>query len=302
MTENVRGHEHLVSVVNQGDGMECDACDQLHVGGYSCSECKFNIHKKCVYVFTAKEIFDHPSHDGHCLKLLTTGAPDHTDPKCHLCGKNTKRLLYHCSDCKLNLDIGCIADHRSAPFHLNMSWHHHPLVLGLSYFDRCSFCHKIGNEDSKGYRCLRCGLVIHTRCTFIFDSQEITHPAHSDDSPTACSACLQVCSEGFVYDHDTYGTFDLLCSSIDVPFIHGSHPHPLLYLKLQHGHFKTCQSCGIDHTKVVIGTFIVLGWVDYDPEFFCSFYCFKSHLKFHFDEYHTVCPPWALELESNTRW
>ncbi|KAG7626802.1 putative chromatin regulator PHD family [Arabidopsis thaliana] len=677
MTENVRGHEHLVSVVNQGDGMDCDACDQLHVGGYSCSECKFNIHKKCVYVFTAKEIFDHPSHDGHCLKLLTTGAPDHTDPKCHLCGKNTKRLLYHCSDCKLNLDIGCIADHRSAPFHLNMSWHHHPLVLGLSYFDRCSFCHKIGNEDSKGYRCLRCGLVIHTRCTFIFDSPEITHPAHvrhplkrltdgapnytdhrchicgentgnllyhcdickfnldmrcaierpppvalsnlkvhehtltlmprlisfvcdacgtkgdrspymcvqcdfmtfhqkcarlprvihvnhhdhrvsfkyplgpgewrcgvcweeidwsygayscslcpnyaihslcatrkdvwdgieldgvpeeiediepfkrnddstithcahqhnlmslrkdgeenslcgacvrpigsytfykcsesecifilhemcanlrkkkrhflspeplhlsvleqSDDSPTACSACLQVCSEGFVYDHDTYGTFDLLCSSIDVPFIHGSHPHPLLYLKLQHGHFKTCQSCGIDHTKVVIGclkcnyfldfrcatlpltvslpryddhpltlcygekssgkywcdiceretnpetwfytgsesgvtlhilcvlgdiryakpggniceggfvlpnnsstrpicynchcrcpgTFIVLGWVDYDPEFFCSFYCFKSHLKFHFDEYHTVCPPWALELESNTSW
>lgn len=63
------------------------------------------------------------------LCVLTTGAPDHTDPKCHICGKNTKRLLYHCSICKLNLDIECMVDDMCAQANLNMSWQHHPLLL-----------------------------------------------------------------------------------------------------------------------------------------------------------------------------
>jgi len=89
MSLTLQGHEHRVSLIYHRDGIECDACDRSYGVGFSCSECKFTIHMKCIFVFNIQEIFDHPSHVGHCLKLLTTGAPDHTDPKCHLCGRNT---------------------------------------------------------------------------------------------------------------------------------------------------------------------------------------------------------------------
>jgi len=509
-----RGHAHDLFIVNT-HFLQCAACDRRTGVGYGvayiCNECDFSIHHICAFLFNIPEIFDHPSHDGHCLKLLTTGAPHHTDPNCHLCGKYTKSILYHCSDCKLNLDIDCISHHIfvASKDHLLVPWHHHPVQI--CYTDICEFCNG-GNE--LGCHCLQCGFRIHLTCVPVFDSPEITHPSHvrhplklltdgapnytdprchicgedtqhllyhcdickfnldlrcaakipppialsnlkvhehtltlmprlisfvcdacgtkgdrspymcvqcdfmtfhqkcarlprvihvnhhdhrvsfkyplgpgewscgvcweeidwsygayscslcpnyaihslcatrkdvwdgkeldgvpeevediepfkrNDDNtithfahehnlislrkdgeegsicgacvcpirsytfykcsrsdcsfilhetcanlrkkkrhflspeqlvlsqwkhygnfPKWCDACLLVCSEGFVYGV----MFDLVCSSIDVPFIHGSHPHHLLYLKLQDGHFKTCQSCGIDHTKVVLG-------------------------------------------------
>ncbi|CAD5324359.1 unnamed protein product [Arabidopsis thaliana] len=205
----IEGHEHLLSNVNDHDHrrsqyelyefrsttdhdcLKCDACDQVYGDGFSCDKCKFTVHWKCAFVFKIQEIYDHPSHDGHCLKLLTTGAPNHTDPKCHICGKNTKRLLYRCSVCKLNVDIDCIFDAMSARAHLNMSWHHHPLLLVDLGFDM--FCEACDKYESK------------------------------------------------------------YCS-IPVPFIHGSHPHPLLYLELRKtSQMKTCQCCGNDEREVVLG-------------------------------------------------
>ena len=124
------GHEHRVSLVKHRDGLECDACDRSYGDAYSCGECKFSVHLKCLFVFNILEIFEHPFHIGHGLKLLTTGAPDHTNPKCHLCGKNTKRLLYHCFVCKLNLDIDCAIDAPSKA-HLNMTfiWNYEDLPV-----------------------------------------------------------------------------------------------------------------------------------------------------------------------------
>jgi len=170
------GHEHRVSLVKHRDGLECDACDRSYGDAYSCGECKFNVHLKCLFVFNILEIFEHPFHIGHGLKLLTTGAPDHTNPKCHLCGKNTKRLLYHCFVCKLNLDIDCAID-ASSKAHLNMTWHHHPLLMGsFSFSMRCDFCYEGGKH---GYFCPCCRLVIHESCVSVFDLPEISHPFHN---------------------------------------------------------------------------------------------------------------------------
>ncbi|CAA0407099.1 unnamed protein product [Arabidopsis thaliana] len=169
------GHEHHVSIIKHRDGLECDACDRSFGDVISCGECKFTVHRKCVFMFDIQEIFDHPSHDGHCLKLLTTGAPDHTDQKCHLCGKKTKRLLYHCSDCKLNVDIDCIIDYICARSPLKLPWHHHPLIkVDLGANMPCDFC----NESGIDYCCPRCRFMIHERCASVFDSPEITHPSH----------------------------------------------------------------------------------------------------------------------------
>ncbi|XP_023639044.1 uncharacterized protein LOC17887065 isoform X1 [Capsella rubella] len=177
MSFKLQGHEHLVSLIDYRVKFECKACDRSYGGGgLSCGECSFAIHMKCAFVFMINDIFDHPSHDGHCLKLLTTGAPDPTDPKCHLCGKDTNRLLYHCSDCKLSLDIGCIIDYLCSRAQLNEPWHHHPLLMfDFGVHTRCDFC---GENCKHGYLCPRCRLVIHEGCTYVFDSPEIIHPSH----------------------------------------------------------------------------------------------------------------------------
>ncbi|CAA7032494.1 unnamed protein product [Microthlaspi erraticum] len=144
--------------------------------GYSCGECKFTVHVNCAFLFRKYEKFDHPAHDGHYLKLLTTGAPNHTDQKCHICGKNTKLLLFHCSTCNLNLDVDCVVEALCARAHLIKPWHHHPLrMVDLSNTMKCDICH-MGSEY--GYFCARCRLVIHKGCVSTLDSLEITHTCH----------------------------------------------------------------------------------------------------------------------------
>ncbi|CAH2045169.1 unnamed protein product [Thlaspi arvense] len=191
-------HYHSLSDAYNEDGLKCDACDGSYRAGKYCDGCKFTVHRRCVFLFYIKEkALKHPSHVGHRLKLLTTGAPVHSDPRCHLCGKNTKRIPFRCSTCKLNLDIDCMLDALCGQAHVNMPWHPHPL-LRLTFRD------------------LQC--------------------------------CLD---EGFMYV-DGNERFDVLCSSITVPFIHGSHPHPLFYLKLSdRGGPRKCKSCAIHERGVV---------------------------------------------------
>ncbi|XP_010514454.1 PREDICTED: uncharacterized protein LOC104790404 [Camelina sativa] len=175
-SEILQGHDHSLSVVYNSEGLECDACDLSFREGYSCNICKFTIHRKCAFVFKRQETFEHPSHVGHRLQLLTTGTLDHTDPKCHICDKNTKRLHYHCSICKLSLDVDCMVDAMCARAHLIMPWHHHPLLMvdfGLTM--RCDVCL---TRHGYGYFCPRCRLVVHDGCVSVFNSLEITHPSH----------------------------------------------------------------------------------------------------------------------------
>ncbi|KAL0737663.1 hypothetical protein Bca4012_013873 [Brassica carinata] len=175
----LEGHIHTVGHCGSSHGLKCDACDRsFDRDGYHCLECDFIIHTKCAFVFTAQETLSkHPSHVGHSLMFLTTGAPDHTDPKCHICGKNTKRLLYHCSICNLNLDIDCMVDSMCSRAPLNMSWHYHPLLM-LDVGDHmlCAIC---GLPGKYGYCCPRCRLMVHEKCASTFDSPDITHPLHA---------------------------------------------------------------------------------------------------------------------------
>ncbi|KAL0658108.1 hypothetical protein Bca4012_078693 [Brassica carinata] len=171
-------HEHALYRDGHRHGLEleCDACDRTYHDGIWCRECKFTVHEQCAFLLRIRETSKHPFHDGHCVELLTTGAPDHTYPTCHICGKNTKPFLYHCSTCKLNLDIDCMVDALCAQADVNVLWHHHPLLMvdfGKAMI--CNFC-RSGYDD--GYFCPRCRLMVHEDCVFVFDSPEITHPCH----------------------------------------------------------------------------------------------------------------------------
>ncbi|CAL9248403.1 unnamed protein product [Arabidopsis halleri] len=249
MIFKLRGHAHDLSFKLYDHFFYCDACNQWSGAGYSCGECKFSIHDKCAFLFNMiLEIFDHPSHDGHCLKLLTIGAPHHTDPDCHLCGENTKSILYHFSDCKLNLDIGCID-------HLRVPWHHHPLQI--CYIDICDFCNGRGGY---GCFCLQCGFSIHGICASVLDLPEINHPAHvrhplkllTDGAPIYTDPRCHICGEdtrNLLYHCDICKfNLDMCCASKSPP------PVALSNLKV-HEHTLTlmprlisfvCDACGTE--------------------------------------------------------
>ncbi|KAF3595499.1 hypothetical protein DY000_02025447 [Brassica cretica] len=168
-------HEHALYRDGHRHGLELE-CDRTYHDGICCRECKFTVHEQCVFLLRIQETSKHPFHDGHCVEPLTTGAPDHTDPTCHICGKNTKIFLYHCSTCKLNLDIDCMVDALCSQVDVNVLWYHHPLLMvdfGKAMI--CNFC-RSGYDDDYFYP--RCRLMVHEDCVFIFDSPEITHPCH----------------------------------------------------------------------------------------------------------------------------
>lgn len=182
MLVKLEGHEHPLGLGKHiggplGGGLRCDLSFQ---DGFSCSECEFRVHAKCIFVFNILETTKHPSHEGHCVRLLTTGAPDNTDPTCHICGKTTKRLLYHCSICNLNLHIGCMVEGLCSVSQLNMPWHYHPLLaLDVGNYMPCEVCGKPGEY---GYFCARCWLMVHEKCASVFESTEITHSCHARHS------------------------------------------------------------------------------------------------------------------------
>ncbi|CAL9248402.1 unnamed protein product [Arabidopsis halleri] len=202
MSMRLERHMHRVDFVKEGDVLECDACDRIRTyDGLRCSECNFTVHRNCAFVFMLEDIFNHPSHDGHCLKLVTTGTPVYTDPKCHICGRNTKRLLYHCSDCRLNLDINCMIDHICAGAILNMPWHSHPLLfVKLGVLLQCDVCFMF---HRRGYVCPRCKLVVHKECVSAIVSRKITHPFHvrhplqllTDGAPDYADRKCHICGE-----------------------------------------------------------------------------------------------------------
>ncbi|KAG7552396.1 DC1 [Arabidopsis thaliana x Arabidopsis arenosa] len=198
-----------------------------------------------------------------CLCVLTTGAPDHTDPKCHICGKNTKRLLYHCSICKLNLDIDCMVDDMCARANLNMSWHHHPrLLLDFNCKMLCKVC---GHSDGYGFFCPRCKLMVHDKCVSVFDSLEITHPFHvrhplkllTEGAPDYIDPECHVCgrdTESFLYHCDICKfNLDMVCV-VEYHRQHTVTPVALSNLKV-HAHTLTliprliyfvCDACGTE--------------------------------------------------------
>ncbi|CAA7046582.1 unnamed protein product [Microthlaspi erraticum] len=263
---NLKGHDHSLGNIVNFHGLKCDACDRsFDRDGYRCLTCDFLVHKKCVFLFNTQDtiLSEHPSHVGHGLQLLTTGAPAHTDPKCHICGKNTKRLLYHCSPCNLNLDIDCMVDAMSSRAKLNMPWHYHPLLM-LDVGDHllCVLC---GLPGGYGYCCPRCRLMVHEKCASVFDSPEITHHFHARHSlklltqgaPDHTNPFCHVCGKhpgNFLYHCDTCKfNLDMVCA-IEDHHLHKLTPVALSNLKV-HEHTLTlipklisfvCDACGTE--------------------------------------------------------
>lgn len=102
-----------------------------------------------------------------------------------------------------------------------------------------------------------------------------------------------------MYNDDAYNSFDLICSSITVLFTHGSHPHPLFYLKLyKYGKPKTCQGCGIDTERAVI-CYIKC---NYFLDFRCATLPLTVRLHRYDDHPLTLCYSENVEKASGKYW
>ncbi|CAH8272658.1 unnamed protein product [Arabidopsis lyrata] len=177
----IKGHDHHVG--NYGGYLKCDACDDRPYshGIHYCADCEFTVHDKCVFVFSTPETFEHRSHVGHCLKLLTTGAPDHTDQKCHICvcgHSHSYGYGYFCPRCKLMVHDKCVSvfdlPEITHPFHVR-----HPLKLltegAPDYIDL--ECHVCGRDtESFLYHCDICKFNLDMVCVVEYHRQHTVTP------------------------------------------------------------------------------------------------------------------------------
>ncbi|KAG2264198.1 hypothetical protein Bca52824_071277 [Brassica carinata] len=110
----------------------------------------------------------------------------------------------------------------------------------MLYFSRSSLCYQFRYVN-------RISFILHETCANLpkkkrhFLSPKPLSLFLNKDNEGFCCACCLRCCEGFMYT-DGSDTYDLLCSSITMPLIHGSHPHPLLYLEEDYyGDREACQ-------------------------------------------------------------
>ncbi|KAF3590381.1 hypothetical protein DY000_02025453 [Brassica cretica] len=259
-------------MLDVGNYMRCEVCGKPGEYGYCCPRCWMMVHEKCATVFDSTEITD-SCHARHSLKLLTEGAPGYTDLKCHLCGKDTGNILYHCDICKFNLDMVCAIkhhrQHKVIPAALsNMKVHDHTLTLipRLMPFV-CDGCGEKGDRspyfDHYAFDPWKSStsFTLPRRRLLWYDDHPLTlcYGEEATSGKYWCDICESETNPKtwFYTCYDCGVTLHVFCvlgdiSSITMPLIHGSHPHPLLYLEEDYyGDREACQGMMIIHSLFV---------------------------------------------------
>ncbi|CAH2045176.1 unnamed protein product [Thlaspi arvense] len=219
----VNRHDYRVSYtypLGPGD-WKCEVClDEIDwsYGAYSCSICpSYALHSRCA---TRDDVCDWVELDG-----VPEEVEDYSPFKMN--DDNTITHFAHEHNLSLNKD-----------------------AMALEESILCEACVRpIGSNAF--YNCSDCSFLLHETCANLPKKKRhflcprpLTLWHNRDDTGTTCRACVQMCCEGFMYIDGDGDRFDLLCTSITLPFIHGSHPHPLIYLiEGPDDGIKTCQNC-----------------------------------------------------------
>ncbi|XP_038701031.1 uncharacterized protein LOC119997874 [Tripterygium wilfordii] len=155
--------------LNGDEEILCCACSKSLAGAsfYSCSECYFFLHKTCAEL---PPTIKHPSHRKHPLILLSNSPYGSGRFICDMCiGLNTDGFLYHCSDCKFDLDINCALLARC--FIQTETHKHHFTHWSKSDPFTCDFCGIYSFQsgvllggDLLPWICTNCHVVVHNKC------------------------------------------------------------------------------------------------------------------------------------------
>lgn len=159
-TVKFAGHHHPLQI-GRSYNHPCCECGywSKEKSDYYCTTCCMVWHRGCM---AATSEINHPCHPHHALKLLTDGAPNYTDGKCHFCRETLEEIVYHCPTCNFTVDIRCALSPKQVTID-ESKCHNHPLTLLAR---EVSFvCNVCGAHDERSpYVCISCSFMVHERC------------------------------------------------------------------------------------------------------------------------------------------
>ncbi|CAH2058030.1 unnamed protein product [Thlaspi arvense] len=171
-------HSHPLRVfkAKEDDENVCSGCELELIGqAFKCtkSECDYLLHKSC---FDLPGETHHKSHQDHPLTLLLSPPNDESVYTCNACDQYGSGFVYHCSNCKYNLHVGCA----SLPEAIEREDHEHPLILLYSTPSKgredtiftCSTCEDTIPEDLWVYYCKDCDYGTYVNSCAAYEDQE----------------------------------------------------------------------------------------------------------------------------------
>ncbi|KAB1221170.1 hypothetical protein CJ030_MR2G012831 [Morella rubra] len=256
-------HEHPLTRVSadkehdQDDKLcVCDACTQFIISDsfYSCSECNFNLHRKCARLPKKKP---HPLHP-HPLFLFSQ-APNSDSGMffCEACKGLSHGFAYRCEqgNCSYNLDVRC----GSLSGSLKHEGHPH-ILFPVRSIPKCNACDS--ETCSYGLFCIICQFYLGVNCATLPSSARHRYDTHDlqlaytveDDSGEYY--CL-ICEEErnpthwFYYCKECNFTAHPKCVLGNYPYIKfgktytdKDHRHPVTFVREPEDPWLPCQACG----------------------------------------------------------
>ncbi|KAK9275836.1 hypothetical protein L1049_023108 [Liquidambar formosana] len=230
-------HQHPLTLFckrGKGDTVHCSACLLPVSSGptYGCSRCKeFVLHKSCAEL---ERQLQHPFHPQHPLNLFTK-SPYQSTCYCDACGNSCSGFVFHCADCRFDLDVGCA----SLVPAINYEGHDHRLTLLDKIYNKHAVCKTCDKPcDAFVLCCVKCDFNVHKSCAEL--PQKLQHPFHPRHNLTLfrenpyglgktclCDACRKPYS-GFIFHcADCKFDLDVGCASIVPSLRYEGHDHLL---------------------------------------------------------------------------
>ncbi|XP_059460245.1 uncharacterized protein LOC132189520 [Corylus avellana] len=154
-------HQHGLILSNEKLKKDelCDGCIRpISTPFYSCTQCNFFLHNKCVQLPKYKQ---HPLHP-HPLTLSSAQSISSLGSlSCDACQRLNTGFIYVCLTCHLTFDLQCC----SIPKTLKHEGHQHPLFLAVnSNRRRCHVCNFISDDKPCMFVCTYCDFTLGFEC------------------------------------------------------------------------------------------------------------------------------------------
>jgi hypothetical protein len=270
-------HEHdlkLIDVQLENDE-KCDGCMwPISPPFYTCTPCRFFLHKSCVELPSKKS---HSLHQ-HPLILLTEPPDAVTCFICDACKRPCNGFIYRCDKCDFQLDVQCSL--RSDIMNHKGHEPHQLILSSTSNYGECSSCDNHGiifgcasSDDCKftlDFKCATLPAIIRYRSHE--ESFKLCYKREDDsDDKYNCDICEQPRNpkHWFYYCADLDFPAHPECILGEFPNIKfgktykfDTHEHRLAFVDREKGAYPPCNTCGDS----------CIGW---------TFECVKCNFSFH---------------------